>query len=60
MAGQDAARAIAAGRARLASALAGDPDLADLLSRYDRWAQDLWDGLATVYDAAHPRARKKS
>ena len=51
MAGQDGARAIAAGRARLATALAGDTDLADLLARYDRWAPDLWDGLATVYDA---------
>jgi len=51
MAGQDGARAIAAGRERLAVALAGDADLADLLARYDRWAPDLWDGLATVYDA---------
>ena len=52
MAGLDGARAIAAGRAQLASALAGDADLADLLARYDRWAPDLWAGLATVYDAA--------
>jgi amylosucrase len=52
MAGQDAATAIAAGRTRLAAALDGDADLPDLLARYDRWARDLWDGLAAVYDAA--------
>jgi amylosucrase len=44
-------RALAAGRARLAAALASDPDLPDLLTRYDRWAPDLWDGLSVVYDA---------
>jgi amylosucrase len=52
MAGHDAATAIAAARARLAAALDGDVDLPDLLARYDRWARDLWDGLAAVYDAA--------
>ena len=41
--------AVAAGRALLAAELCGDPDLADLLSRYDRWADDLWDGLVPVY-----------
>jgi amylosucrase len=44
-------RALALGRARLAGALASDPNLTDVLTRYDRWAPDLWDGLATVYDA---------
>ena len=41
--------AVAAARALLAGDLRGDPDLADLLSRYDRWADDLWDGLVPVY-----------
>ena len=47
-----AAFSIADGRRRLASLLATDPDLTDVLTRYDRWAPDLWDGLATVYDAS--------
>jgi amylosucrase len=49
---QDAMHACAAGRAQLARQLAGDPDLPDLLTRYDRYAPDLWEGLATVYDAS--------
>ena len=52
MAGQDATAALAEGRARLAALLAEDPGRIDVLARYDRWAEDLWDGLATVYDAA--------
>ena len=40
-----------AGRALLSARLSGDPALADVLTRYDRWVDDLWDGLATVYDA---------
>ena len=51
MAGQQAGQTLAAGRARLAEALAGDPGLTDILTRYDRWAPDLLDGLAAVYDA---------
>ena len=34
------------------SDLAGDPSRVDVLTRYDRWAADLWDGLDAVYDAA--------
>ena len=45
------AQAILAGRQRLEKALAGDQDLASLLDRYDRWSQDLWDGIEVVYDA---------
>ena len=44
--------ALQSGRDRLAERLAGDPALVDVLTRYDRWAGDLWDGLAAVYDAA--------
>ncbi|MBK9739728.1 MAG: alpha-amylase family protein [Actinobacteria bacterium] len=33
-------------------ALAGDDASADVLTRFDRWAIDLWDGLSAVYDAA--------
>ena len=44
------AQAIQASRQRLEKALAGDGDLASLLNRYDRWAQDLWDGAEVVYD----------
>ena len=40
------------GRERLAAHLAGDPDLNEVLTRYDRWADDLWDGLSAVYDAS--------
>ena len=43
---------LAAGRARLATLLSDDPDLTEALTRYDRWAPDLWAGLAAVYDAA--------
>jgi amylosucrase len=46
------AAAIAAARNRLAGHLADDPTRVDLLTRYDRWANDLWEGLDTVYDAA--------
>ena len=52
MAGQDATSALALGRARLRDRLAGDPGLDDVLTRYDRWAPDLWDGLDAVFDAA--------
>lgn len=45
-------RVIADGRARLSARVADDPDAVDLLARYDRWAPDLWTGLAEVYDAA--------
>ena len=48
----DRAAALADGRQRLAGQLAGDPSGPDLLTRYDRWAEDLYDGLSTVYDAA--------
>lgn len=48
----DRTAAIAEARTRLAELLAGDPGLVDVLTRYDRWAPDLWDGLRTVYDAA--------
>jgi amylosucrase len=51
MAGRDAPGALAVGRARLAERLAHDPGVVDVLTRYDRWAADLWDGLETVYDA---------
>ncbi len=44
--------AVADGRRLLAARLAGDPDLTEILTRYDRWAPDLWDGLSVVYDAA--------
>ena len=40
------------GRERLAAHLADDPDLNEVLTRYDRWADDLWDGLSAVYDAS--------
>ena len=43
-------QALAAGRKRLAEALAGDPDLSSLLDRFDNWANDLWDGIDAVYD----------
>ena len=46
---RDRAAGIAAGRNRLAAALAGDPDAGDVVTRYDRWAGDLWDGLAAIY-----------
>ena len=52
MVAPDALSSIEAARAQVATELAGDPDLPDLLARFDRWAPDLWDGLATVYDAS--------
>jgi amylosucrase len=44
-------QALSAARLRLSKALAGDPDLASLINRFDRWSQDLWDGLEVAYDA---------
>jgi amylosucrase len=44
-------KTIDAARKRLANNLKSDPGLADLLLRYDRWANDLYDGLAAVYPA---------
>ncbi|MEN9736178.1 MAG: Amylosucrase [Actinomycetota bacterium] len=44
-------QALTAARLRLSKALAGDPDLASLINRFDRWSQDLWDGLEVAYDA---------
>lgn len=41
---------ISANRQRLELALKGDADLASVLDRYDRWVQDLWDGIAAIYD----------
>lgn len=42
--------ALAAARGRLATALGSDLDRDDVLTRFDRWGVDLWDGLAEVYD----------
>jgi amylosucrase len=47
-----ASTSLAAARATLAASLAHDPECDHLLSRFDRWAHDLWDGLAATYDAA--------
>ena len=44
-------QAIAASRQRLAKALSADPDLNGLLDRFDRYVEDLWDGVEVVYDA---------
>ena len=44
-------KTIDAARKRLANNLKSDPGLADLLLRYDRWANDLYDGLTAVYPA---------
>jgi amylosucrase len=44
-------KTIDAARKRLASNLKSDPGLEDLLLRYDRWANDLYDGLAAIYPA---------
>jgi amylosucrase len=52
MISSEAAESISAARAQLHDALAGDPDLLDLLARFDRWAPDLFEGLSPVYDAA--------
>ncbi len=43
--------ALAAGRRRLADHLADDPGAIDVLTRFERWGEDLWHGLAAVYDA---------
>jgi amylosucrase len=43
--------AIKNSRIALERALTTDPDVTDVLDRYDRWAGDLWDGLAAVYPA---------
>ena len=45
------AQVIQASRQRLEKNLAGDADLFLLLDRFDRWASDLWDGLADIYEA---------
>lgn len=44
-------KTIDAARKRLANNLKSDPGLAEILLRYDRWANDLYDGLAAVYPA---------
>ena len=46
--GVDRAADLVAGRERLAGLLGSDPSRSDVLTRYDRWAGDLWDGLAAV------------
>ena len=38
-------------RARIAKAVVGDSGGAQLLERFDRWAEDMYDGLAAVYEA---------
>ena len=40
---------ISAGRFELASLLQDDPNRQEVLNRYDRYAQDLYNGLAAVY-----------
>lgn len=45
-------QAIETSRQRLRTALGEDSAAQDVLARYDRWADDLWDGLGAVYDAA--------
>ncbi len=42
-------KTIESGRKRLSSALKNDPQSEELLLRFDRWAEDLYDGLAAVY-----------
>jgi amylosucrase len=44
-------RDLTAARTRLSAALARDDEREEVLTRFDRWAEDLWDGLHTVYDA---------
>jgi amylosucrase len=44
-------KSITAARRQIAQNCAGDKDLNDLLLRFDRWAPDLYDGLAAVYPA---------
>ena len=42
-------KSIESARKKLATTLKADPQLDELLVRYDRWAGDLYDGLAAVY-----------
>jgi amylosucrase len=42
-------KGIEAARKRLSQALKNEPESAVLLTRFDRWAGDLYDGLAAVY-----------
>ncbi len=42
-------RTLTAAREQLRTALAADDDGVEVLTRFDRWADDLWDGLAPVY-----------
>ena len=44
-------KSIEAARKQLAATLKSDPQLDQLLIRFDRWAPDLYDGLAAVYPA---------
>jgi amylosucrase len=44
-------RDLTAARTRLSEALARDEAREEVLIRFDRWAEDLWDGLHAVYDA---------
>ena len=43
--------AISSGRFELESLLADDPNRHEILNRYDRYAQDLYNGLGAVYQA---------
>lgn len=43
--------AILSARAQLAIALSNDSDVDEILTRFDRWKFDLWEGLAAVYNA---------
>ena len=43
-------RTLTAAREQLRTALAADDGGVEVLTRFDRWADDLWDGLAPVYD----------
>ena len=45
------ASSIASARKKLLALTKSDPHHEDLLVRYDRWAGDLYDGLAAVYEA---------
>lgn len=42
--------AAATARAALVAAVAGSPGAVELLARWDRWSEDLVDGLADIYD----------
>jgi amylosucrase len=44
-------KSVEAARKQLAATLKNDPQLDQLLTRFDRWALDLYDGLAAVYPA---------